>query len=44
MSKFLKIGDIKEITLPGLDGHRYRLSFEVGEQRGRVPAYQAVLS
>lgn len=33
MSKFLKIDDIKDITPPGLDGHRYRLSFQIGEQR-----------
>jgi hypothetical protein len=36
VSKFLKIGDIKDITPPGLDGHRYRLSFQVGEQQGDV--------
>lgn len=33
MSKFLKIDNIKDITPPGLDGHRYRLSFQIGEQR-----------
>lgn len=34
MSKFLKITDFKEITPPGLDGHKYRLSYEVGDKKG----------
>lgn len=30
MKKFVKVNDIKEVTPPGLDGHRYLLSFDVG--------------
>lgn len=31
MQKFLRITGFDEVTDPGLDGHRYKLSFELGE-------------
>jgi hypothetical protein len=33
-NKFLRFVAIREITPPGMDGHRYRVAFEVGEKRG----------
>jgi len=30
VTKFLRINQITDVTNPGLDGHRYQLSFEVG--------------
>lgn len=31
MKKSIKVNDLKEITPPGLDGHRYLMSFDVGD-------------
>lgn len=33
MTKFLRINQITDVTTPGLDGHRYQLSFEVGQMK-----------
>lgn len=33
-NKFIRFLDLHEITPAGLDGHKYRLGFEVGERRG----------
>jgi len=34
--KFIKITDFKDITPPGLNGHKYRLSYEVGDKEGDI--------
>lgn len=34
LSKFLRIADIADVTPPGLDGHQYRVNFEVGHLEG----------
>ncbi len=36
MPKFLRITGIENITPPGLDGHRYRISFEIGEKKDDI--------
>lgn len=33
-NKFIRFLELREITPAGLDGHRYRLGFEIGEKRG----------
>lgn len=33
MTKFIRISGLKDVSSPGLDGHRYALSFEIGEER-----------
>jgi hypothetical protein len=33
-NKFLRFVALRELTPSGMDGHRYRLAFEVGEKRG----------
>ncbi|MES2244318.1 MAG: hypothetical protein V4639_15710 [Pseudomonadota bacterium] len=33
-NKFIRFLKLREITPSGLDGHRYRMGFEVGEKRG----------
>jgi hypothetical protein len=33
-SKFVRFLELRETTPPGFDGHRYRLTFELGEKRG----------
>ncbi len=33
-NKFLRFAALREITPSGMDGHRYRVAFEVGEKRG----------
>jgi hypothetical protein len=36
MTKFIRINKLEEISSPGLGGHRYLLSFDVGEMSGNV--------
>lgn len=36
MTKFLRINQITDVTSPGLDGHRYQLSFDVGAMKSGV--------
>lgn len=36
MKKSIKVNDLKEVTPPGLDGHRYLMSFDVGDMSDGV--------
>ena len=36
MAKYLRINDFRDVTPSGLDGHKYRMEFDIGDHKSDV--------